>query len=60
VEDIERLKREGGFSAVLRAIEKDLLSRARKSGDSRRLYTIMAGLGMRAGERREVTDNSQS
>src|SRR5208283_3114895 len=26
--DIERLERDGGFSAILRAIEKDLLSRA--------------------------------
>ena len=30
VEDIERLERDGGFSAVLRAIEKDLLSRAER------------------------------
>jgi len=35
-------------------------ARARKRGDSRRLYTIRAGLGMRAAERTEVTDNSQS
>ena len=28
VDDIERLERDGGFSAILRAIEKDLLSRA--------------------------------
>src|SRR5271155_5733328 len=32
VEDIERLERDGGFSAVLRAIEKDLLSRAERRG----------------------------
>ncbi len=30
VEDIERLERDGGFSAILRAIEKDLLSRAER------------------------------
>ncbi len=30
VEDIERLEREGGFSAILRAIEKDLRSRAER------------------------------
>jgi hypothetical protein len=30
VEDVERLERDGGFSAVLRAIEKDLLSRAER------------------------------
>jgi len=30
VEDIERLERDGGFSAVLRAIEKELLSRAER------------------------------
>jgi hypothetical protein len=36
VEDIERLERDSGFSAVLRAIEKDLLSRAeRRSSKSR-------------------------
>ena len=32
VEDIERLERDGGFSAVLRAIEKDLLSRTERRG----------------------------
>ena len=32
VDDIERLERDGGFSAVLRAIEKDLLSRAERRG----------------------------
>jgi hypothetical protein len=30
VDDIERLERDGGFSAILRAIEKDLLSRAER------------------------------
>ena len=30
VEDIERLERDSGFSAILRAIEKDLLSRAER------------------------------
>jgi len=30
VEDIERLERDGGFSAVLGAIEKDLLSRGER------------------------------
>ena len=30
VEDIERLERDGGFSAILRAIEKELLSRAER------------------------------
>ncbi len=36
VEDIERLERDSGFSAILRAIEKDLLSRAdRRSLKSR-------------------------
>ena len=30
VEDVERLERDGGFSAMLRAIEKDLLSRAER------------------------------
>ena len=30
VEDIERLERDGGFAAILRAIEKDLLSRAER------------------------------
>src|SRR5450432_2980774 len=30
VADIERLERDGGFSAILRAIEKDLLSRAER------------------------------
>src|SRR5271157_782361 len=30
VEDVERLERDGGFSAILRAIEKDLLSRAER------------------------------
>ena len=30
VDDIERLERDGGFSAILRAIEKELLSRAER------------------------------
>ena len=30
MEDIERLERDSGFSAILRAIEKDLLSRAER------------------------------
>jgi hypothetical protein len=30
VDDIERLERDGGFSTILRAIERDLLSRAER------------------------------
>ena len=30
VEDVERLERDGGFSAILRAIVKDLLARAER------------------------------
>ena len=37
VEDIERLERDGGFSAVLHAIEKDLLSRAERRSLKSRL-----------------------
>ena len=36
VEDVERLERDAGFSAVLRAIEKDLLSRAERRSLKRR------------------------
>jgi len=36
VEDVERLERDAGFSAVLRAIEKDLLSRAERRSLNRR------------------------
>jgi hypothetical protein len=36
VEDIERLEADGGFTAVLRAIERDLLSRSERRGLKRR------------------------